>query len=405
MAALVPSFVWPIVFGVDVLLIAFVVLALRRHGGRGAAVAAVLFSAWFVLATVLAAAGVFAGGAERPPKIGMGVFPPILAGAVALASSRSLRARVLAIPQPWLVGIQSLRVIGVVFLLLLAQGALPRQFALPAGWGDTAVGAAAPLVAYALATRKRWAPRLAVAWNVLGLLDLGVAIGIGALSAESSNPPLHRRAVDGRDGGSPALAHPHVRSPHLRAPARRLAARASRTSEGATRATSPRRRARARALIVAARRDASGPLLPSYATAGLSTRARGAHRRTACRTYGSCMRVASRRGGSRTRPCAGAGTRRDGSPARGANGRRARAASSRSYRAPTSGATSTNRPYAAGYVLDNSVIPAGAWHEVLNSDAVAYGGAGVGNGEAPRRSSPGRIEVVVPACGLVVLAR
>ena len=186
MAALVPSFVWSIVFGVDVLLIAFVVLALRRHGGRGAAVAAVLFSAWFVLATVLAAAGVFAGGAERPPTIGMGVFPPILAGAAALASSRSLRARVLAIPQPWLVGIQSLRVIGVVFLVLLAQGALPRQFALPAGWGDMAVGAAAPLVAYALATRKRWAPRLAVAWNVLGLLDLGVAIGIGALSAESS---------------------------------------------------------------------------------------------------------------------------------------------------------------------------------------------------------------------------
>ena len=68
-------------------------------------------------------------------------------------------------------------------------------------------------------------------------------------------------------------------------------------------------------------------------------------------------------------------------------------------------ASFANRPYAAGYILDNSVIPAGAWHEVLNSDAVAYGGAGVGNGEAPRRSSPGRIEVVVPACGLVVLAR
>lgn len=186
MAALVPWYVWPIVFGVDLALIAFIVLALRRHVGRGAAAAGMVFSAWFVLVTLLSAAQAFASGPERPPRIGLGIFLPVLAGGLALASSRTLRARVLAIPQHWLVGIQSLRVIGVVFLVLLAQGALPGRFALPAGWGDIAVGAAAPLVAYALATGKRWAPRLAVAWNVVGLLDLVVAVGIGALSAESS---------------------------------------------------------------------------------------------------------------------------------------------------------------------------------------------------------------------------
>ncbi len=190
MAPLVPSFVWPIVFGADLILIASLVLAVRRHGGahaRGLAIGAgAVLTGWFVLMTALSAAGVFVATTSRPPTIGLGVFPPILIGGLALALSRRVRAAALAIPQPWLVAIQSLRVLGVVFLILLGRGVLPGQFALPAGWGDFAVGAAAPAVAFALATGKPWAPRVAVAWNVLGILDLAVAVGIGSLSAESS---------------------------------------------------------------------------------------------------------------------------------------------------------------------------------------------------------------------------
>ena len=66
-------------------------------------------------------------------------------------------------------------------------------------------------------------------------------------------------------------------------------------------------------------------------------------------------------------------------------------------------ASFANRAYAAGYVLDSAAIPDADWQEVLNSDAAEYGGAGIGNGGPPRRSSGGRVEVVVPACGLVVL--
>jgi 1,4-alpha-glucan branching enzyme len=68
-------------------------------------------------------------------------------------------------------------------------------------------------------------------------------------------------------------------------------------------------------------------------------------------------------------------------------------------------ASFANRPYAAGYRIENAAIPDGDWHEVLNSDALAYGGAGVGNAGGPRRSSAGRLEVVVPAAGVVVLER
>jgi 1,4-alpha-glucan branching enzyme len=68
-------------------------------------------------------------------------------------------------------------------------------------------------------------------------------------------------------------------------------------------------------------------------------------------------------------------------------------------------ASFANRPYEAGYVLASAAIPDADWREVLNSDEGEYGGAGIGNGATPRRSASARLEVVVPACGLVVLER
>jgi 1,4-alpha-glucan branching enzyme len=66
-------------------------------------------------------------------------------------------------------------------------------------------------------------------------------------------------------------------------------------------------------------------------------------------------------------------------------------------------ASFSNRAYEAGYVLDSAAIPDAEWQEVLTSDASEFGGAGIGNGPARRRSSAGRLEVVLPASGLVVL--
>lgn len=184
----VPSFVWPLVLGANVLLVASLAVAARRHvrpRDRGLGVGAVL-TLWFAAVVTLSARGAFVAGASGPPAIALGVFPPLVLGGLALALSRSVRTQALAIPPPWLVGIQTLRAVGIVFVVLLGDGVLPRQFALPAGWGDFVVGAAAPLVALALAREKPWARPLALAWNVLGVLDLVVALGMGALSAPSA---------------------------------------------------------------------------------------------------------------------------------------------------------------------------------------------------------------------------
>ena len=98
---------------------------------------------------------------------------------LAILLSPSVRRVVAAASLPAMIGLQFYRTIGVVFLILLGLGQVPAHFALPAGWGDIAIGAAAPLVALALMRRIPGARALAIGWNVLGLLDLVVAVGMG----------------------------------------------------------------------------------------------------------------------------------------------------------------------------------------------------------------------------------
>lgn len=87
------------------------------------------------------------------------------------------RRRALSEPlsQRLLVGLQSFRVIGGVFLFEYARGNLPGVFAFPAGLGDIAVG----LLAVGLVWRYRKADRLP-RWGIVAVLLLGVADFIAA---------------------------------------------------------------------------------------------------------------------------------------------------------------------------------------------------------------------------------
>ena len=80
--------------------------------------------------------------------------------------------------QTSLVTLQVARVVGAVFLILLSRGQLPPLFALPAGLGDIATGLAAPIVARRL--HEPGGRSSAIIWNMFGLLDLVVALVLGA---------------------------------------------------------------------------------------------------------------------------------------------------------------------------------------------------------------------------------
>lgn len=143
---------------------------------------AIVLGLWLIAALLRAPAEVPVDANGRgivPAAFAVFGTASLVAAFGALALSDAWRRTVAAIPVERLVATQVFRLIGFIFLPLLALGALPAHFALPAGWGDVAVGLAAPLVALALFRRAPGARALAVGWNTFGLLDLVAAVGLG----------------------------------------------------------------------------------------------------------------------------------------------------------------------------------------------------------------------------------
>lgn len=140
---------------------------------------------WFLLVVSLGALGAFVGRPGTPPfAIAIGVAAPLLLFFATLRLSQSFRDFVLSLDLRLIAGIQAWRWAGLGFLSLYAYNLLPAVFALPAGLGDMAVGFAAPWMILGLVRQPAFASSAAfIRWNVLGILDLVVAVTIGALSA------------------------------------------------------------------------------------------------------------------------------------------------------------------------------------------------------------------------------
>jgi hypothetical protein len=152
---------------------------------RTTRVVLLVLALWLALVLFLGAAGAFVRApGEVPVPIALGVTAPLIVFAVAFGLSRAFRAFVLTVDLPLVTAIQGWRFAGLGFLALQAHGVLPGLFAWPAGLGDIAIGLTAPWVALALIRRPGFAAdRRFVIWNLLGVLDLVVAVSLGALSA------------------------------------------------------------------------------------------------------------------------------------------------------------------------------------------------------------------------------
>jgi hypothetical protein len=139
---------------------------------------------WISLIVTIAALGGFSSAITGPfPAPVIAFLILIIAGSAAWLAWPAFRRAVLSMPLVALVGINSVRIAGVLFLILRAEGRLAAPFATSAGWGDIIAGAIAIPLAV-LMTWKGTAPRwLLGAWNAFGILDLITAISLGALSA------------------------------------------------------------------------------------------------------------------------------------------------------------------------------------------------------------------------------
>jgi len=111
---------------------------------------AAVLAVWLVGVMLLAANDVFRA---NTPRIPIALLTTLTAGYL-LLFSRTFRAIIGGIPQHWLIGIQTFRILGSVFLVRYFQGQLPGVFAIPAGVGDVLTGLFAPLIAYLWVTGK-----------------------------------------------------------------------------------------------------------------------------------------------------------------------------------------------------------------------------------------------------------
>ena len=176
-----PSYVWALVLIGVVGLPTVTAALLYRRAPRVALGAGLLLAAWAVVSALLAASGAYDQGASAvKPWLGLAIVGVVV---VVLAATRIPAVReALAAPDTvaQLVAPQTLRVVGVMFLLVMALGRLPAVFALPAGLGDMAVGIAAPFIARRL---RDGSTRGAVWFNIMGIVDLVVAVSVGYLAA------------------------------------------------------------------------------------------------------------------------------------------------------------------------------------------------------------------------------
>jgi hypothetical protein len=138
---------------------------------------------WFAIVAVLGAHGGFVTPPGTPPlPILLGVLTPLAVFVAAYLLSRTIREFVLAIDPRVMMAMHAWRFAGLGFLALYAHGVLPGFFAWPAGLGDIAIGMTAPwLLAVLMRQPSFAASRTFVIWNLLGILDLVVALATGAL--------------------------------------------------------------------------------------------------------------------------------------------------------------------------------------------------------------------------------
>ena len=157
----------------------FAVLWRERTSPRSAWIAGLsglVLAAWAMATAVLASSGSYqAPDTRSPPPVGIQLVTALAILSACLWLSPTLRG--LLRNQKNLIRLNVWRLEGALFLALMFTGQVPALWAIPAGVGDVLIGAAAfPVAARLDAPGGR---RRAIVFNLLGALDLVVAVGLG----------------------------------------------------------------------------------------------------------------------------------------------------------------------------------------------------------------------------------
>jgi hypothetical protein len=138
---------------------------------------------WFLMVLILSSRGAFLRPAgSLPIPILLPIVIPIGLFLIAFSTSHQFKTWILSLDLHLITGVQAWRFGGFAFLILDTLNRLPGYFAWPAGVGDMAVAAAAPFIVASLVRNPKFiASKSFVAWNVLGIVDLVIAVTLGGL--------------------------------------------------------------------------------------------------------------------------------------------------------------------------------------------------------------------------------
>jgi hypothetical protein len=141
-------------------------------------ITAALIAVWFTFVLPASALHLFKNQSNRVGvAVGLAALTPIVLFSVWFAASDGFRRFALSLNPRILTYVQSWRVIGIVFVILEARSVLPAIFALPAGYGDMAIGATASFVAWKFANPGH--RNSFILWQALGIADLVTAVSLG----------------------------------------------------------------------------------------------------------------------------------------------------------------------------------------------------------------------------------
>jgi hypothetical protein len=165
---------------------------------------------WLIYVGALGYFGVIRNPTMRPPGIAF-IFVPVLA--FLLVTFLRLRSSVgsgiaFAVPLWIILGAQSFRIVVELFLhQLWIDGLIPRMLTFAGANVDIYIGASAPFIAWA-STRGRLGLKLALAWNVLGLLALANVVTRAVLTTPGPFNLIHAEAPNLMFGTFPYMFIP-----------------------------------------------------------------------------------------------------------------------------------------------------------------------------------------------------
>jgi len=198
--------------GFVAIMAAVVVALIARYLDRRTALRVLAgISVWFIYAGLLGYFGVIKNTSMRPPGIAFLVVPVLffLILFIVFTARSSAGARVaLAFPLWMILGAQCFRIGVELFLRQLWIGGLvPKMLTFEGANVDIYIGVSAPLIAW-LATRGRMGSRLALGWNLLGLLSLMNVVSRAVLTAPGPFNLLHAEVPNRMLGTFPYLFIP-----------------------------------------------------------------------------------------------------------------------------------------------------------------------------------------------------